>query len=203
MGLNLEPVPENRAQKRTIGAVIAFVAAAGLLFCAMSRRWMAGDGVDAGFGPIGWSCESCAGLLAGEKSNGELTDAVREYRKMMRDRGVPSARIVKAPSTLFPIAGYLAGFFCVITAGALIASGVFALRGRVPARPPALAIIGVFLTLLAGMGFMALNPLRDKGLSPVGPSWVFVLFGAAVVSGIVAAQMLIKSSKPDPGDILV
>jgi hypothetical protein len=203
MGLNLEPVPENRAQKKRIAAVLAFVAAAALLFCAASRRWMDDDGGDAGFGPRGWSCDVCRGELAGDKSNGELVQVVREYRQMMRDRGVPSSQIVKAPSKLFPIAGYAAFACCVLSAIALIAGGVIVLRGGVPTRPAALAVVALFLTLGSGMTFMATNPLRDKGMSPVTPGWIFVLFGAAVVSGIVAAQMLIKLRKLEPGDTLV
>jgi hypothetical protein len=59
--LNLEPVPEDPVKKRQTAAILAFVAAVALLFCGVSRRWYAADGIDVGWGPRGWSCnfEDC------------------------------------------------------------------------------------------------------------------------------------------------
>jgi hypothetical protein len=186
------PKPEHK----TIAIVLAFVAAAALLLCGVSRRWMAAPGHDAGYGPIGWSCDRCEGELHGWRSTGELVKTIREDTR---------GRNVAQPSDLFPLAGYATLLLSLIGAGALVVSAVFALRGPVPVRPvapPAIALLALFGALITGMVFMAKNPLKGIGID-VGTAWAFWLFGAAVVTGIVAAQMLMKWKKVDPGDFLV
>jgi hypothetical protein len=208
MGLNLEPVPENLAQKKLIYAIVAFVAAALFLFAAGSRRWMAADNADVGFGPRGWTCPACTpgGPVSGSKSNAELVKAVREWRKYMLNRGMPASELVKDPSDAFPIFGWITLALCIVSAAGLIASGATALGKGVPTRPIAptsIALAGIFLGLISGMVFVALNPTRDKGIAMVGVSYAFWIFGVAVVSGIIAAQKLNRFKKIYPGDIIV
>jgi hypothetical protein len=188
-------------------AIVAFVAAAGLLFSAVSRRWMATNGADAGFGPRGWSCVDCAPghPLSGAKSNQDLVEAVREARKMAMRRGYPDKMIPKEPSSFFPIAGWITIAFSLLTAGLLTASGVLAIRRGLPERPIApnsFAILGLLATVAFGLVFVAQNPLRHNGVQVAGVSWVFGLFGVSVIAGFVAMAKL-RQKKPEPGDIIL
>jgi hypothetical protein len=193
--------------EKKLYAIIAFVAAAGLLFSAVSRRWMATNGADAGFGPRGWSCTDCAAVhpLAGEKSNKQLVDLVREARKEAMRRGYPDKMIPKDPSDFFPIAGWITVVCCVITGGLLTATGVLALRRGLPERPIAVnsfAILGLLATVAFGLVFVAQNPLRHNGVQVAGVSWVFGLFGVSIIAGFVGLAKL-RQHKPAPGDIVL
>lgn len=185
--------------QKLIYAIVAFLAAALFCFAAMSKRWMAADNADVGFGPRGWSCPDCGpGRLSGNISNADLVKAVRDYKRHGGD--------VKEPSDVFPIAGWITFGLCFLSAAALIASGATALGKGVPTRPFAptsLALTSIFFGLISGMVFVALNPTRNKGIALVGVSYAFWIFGVATVAGIVAAQKLNRFKKIYPGDIIV
>jgi hypothetical protein len=198
--LNLEPVPEDPVKKRQTAAILAFVAAVALLFCGVSRRWYAADGVDAGWGPRGWSCdlEECD-ELRGSKSNFEIIDHVKKRYEMF-------GKSKDAPTIAQPIAGWITIISILLAVAGLLWGGIAALQGGIPVRPIApssLALLGLFFGLIAGMAFVAMNPFREKGFSGFGLSWPFWLFGAAVVTGIVAAQMLAKHKKLAPGEMIL
>jgi hypothetical protein len=111
-----------------------------------------------------------------------------------------------APSIAMPIAGYITVISILIAVAGLLWGGITALQGGIPVRPIApssLALLGLFFGLIAGMAFVAMNPFREKGFSQFGLSWPFWLFGAAVVTGIVAAQMLAKHKKLAPGELVL
>jgi hypothetical protein len=188
-------------QTRLVAAGIAFVAAAALLFCAVSRQWETADHQDGGFGPRGWYCTDCGAGFDGEMSNGELVDHVKALKKQYG-----SYRAIKEPSAMFAVAGWAALGTCALAAVFLIGAGATALRGGVMTKPVPLhsmALLFLFAALVSGAVFVATNPLRSYGVAPVGISWPFFLFAGAVVAGIVAAQMLAKFKKSDPGDIVL
>lgn len=102
-------------------------------------------------------------------------------------------------SPVFWITGYvilIGGLASVVFLGisvALVAKGKFYL-GKV--APMSLALLALFLSLIAGGVFMATNPTRGTALQ-LGTGWGFVAFGAGVVLGIVGAQMLTKFKPAD------
>ncbi len=203
MDLNLEgPSPQQLKQKLQTACILALVAAAGLLFAAVSKRWLAAEGVDVGLGPRGFSC----GLGAddcdpwGESaSNAEVVDKITQVYKSMGRSG-------DAPSGLFPIVGWITLLGCAISGGALIWAAVTAYKGGVPLKPippTTVALLALMVSLIAGMIFIATHPFRGKGFSALGVSTAFWVFGVCNVLGIVAAQMLAKFKQKDPNELVI
>ena len=67
----------------------------------------------------------------------------------------------------------------------------FWLAGYATLVTGALAVIFLFLALIAGCVFVATNPSRGTTLQ-LGVGWSFWVFGVGVVGGIVGAQLLAK-----------
>jgi hypothetical protein len=197
MDLNLEPVPENPVRQKQIAVALAAIAVVALVFGCVSRRWMAADGIDAGYGPRGWQCtgDEC-GPFEGSLGNGRIVDLIQEAYKAYGMSG--------GPSKLFPIVGWITVGATAIAVIALILAAVQAWGAGVqtrPISPTTVALLTLLIALIAACIFVATNPFRAKGLSQVGVSWPFFVYGAGVVLGITAAQKLIKFKRVEPGEL--
>ncbi len=204
MDLNLEPVPDNPVRRKQIAVGLAAIAVVALIFSCVSRRWMGADGIDAGYGPRGWQCDgdggddrgNDCGPFEGSLSNSRVVEIVEEaYRAYGMEGG---------PSKVFPIAGWITVGASAIAVIALILAAVQAWGAGVqtrPISPTTVALLALMVAMIAGCVFLATNPFRAKGLSQVGVSWPFFVFGVGVVIGITAAQKLIKFKRVEPGEL--
>jgi hypothetical protein len=195
------PDPKKLQSQKQTACILALVAAAGLMFAAVSKRWLAADVADAGLGPRGWSCEPAhCGAFPESASNAEISDhiakAIREFGASSKDK----------PSPVFPIVGWITLAGCIIAAAALIGSAATAWKGAVPIKPippTSVALLALFIVLISGMVFVATHPFKIDGKSPIGVSTAFWIFGVSNVLGIVGAQMLAKFKAKDPNELSI
>jgi len=186
--LNLEPVPEDPVKKRRIALGVTAAAIVTLAITLFARHWLApADPLQGGMGLR--SYEICVHDHCDSTSNKELV-------QRMNDR--PYRLEKKTP--VFWIAGYattaLIGLSIVLLGAAAVqvGRGRFYLPGRI--APTGLAFLSLFLTLICGMIFVATNATKGEAIQ-LGVGWTFWTFGAAVVGGIVGAQMLNKFKPSD------
>lgn len=191
MGLNLEPVPENPAKKRQIAFGVTGAACLLILVALFTKSWLRpADPLEGGMGVR--SYEVCFG---DDCESGTNKGLIEKFNQMLPEK--------EKRSPVFWIVGYvilisgLASVAFLAIAAALVAKGKFYL-GKV--APMSVALLFLFLALIAGGVFMATNPTRGTALQ-LGTGWGFAVFGAGVVLGIVAAQMLTKFKPAD--DLIV
>jgi hypothetical protein len=189
MGLNLEPVPENPVKKKQIALAVTAAAVLMLAVALFTKSWLApADPLGGGMGLRSYHI-TFKGETVGEGTNKALIASHNE-RARKSDKKGPA----------FWIAGYgtlivgLLAIAALTTAGVLVARGGFFLG---PIAPSSVALLTLFLVLVLGAVFLATNPTRGTNFQ-LGASWSFWLFGAGVVTGIVAAQLLNKFKPADP-----
>jgi hypothetical protein len=190
MALNLEPVPENPAQKKLIATIVAGAAILALALTLFTHRWLkAGGDLDAGVGLFGvkicppdGDCETMSNKEMIEKYN-ESADTFGHEKK----------------SPVWWLAGYATFGMILLSIGALIAAIVLVHNGKFflgSMAPTSISLLLLFLTLIVGMIFVATNPTKGEAMQ-LGVGWTFWIFGVGVVGGIVGSQMLNKF-KPAP-----
>ncbi|MBP6629910.1 MAG: hypothetical protein KBG28_12910 [Kofleriaceae bacterium] len=211
MTLNMSGTPRDN---RPTAMILAFVAAAALLFTVVSKRWLTMGAGDVGFGLTHFS--ACFNGTCDSKSNGEIiaeldrraADAASSLAALRSEGslGVQMAERsgLRAPeggkSGFVPL-GWITLLSTALGALALAgAAGLFASKKKVnlPVSLPGLALGMLFLSLLAAMIFVA----RKPGGREFGVGYTFWIFGVANVLGIVAAQILGKRpAEPLPDDL--
>jgi amino acid transporter len=185
--LNLEPVPEDPVKKRRIAVGVAAAAVVALAISLFGGHWLApADPLQGGMGLRGYkicfndSCES--------RGNKELIDDWNESNRSDK----------KSP--VFWVAGYVTLGAIVLAIALLGAAALLVSRGRFylgrSLAPTGLALLLLFVALIAGMIFVATNPTKGTAIQ-LGVGWTFWLFGVGVVTGIVGAQMLNKFKPAD------
>jgi hypothetical protein len=163
------------------------VAATLLTAACLSKRWLAnGSGPDSiSYGLIRFT-ECIDGACQTHPSNVEPNALTRR---------VPREEL----SPTFPLAGWTTLGASALAIAALVTCaliGLFRRRLALPIAPSSLALLGLLVAMVAGSLFIATKP---GGLGRVGVDWSFVVFSAAVVIGIIAAQRIAKEIRPiDP-----
>lgn len=176
-----------RPDARLSSVALCLVAAMLLTAACMSKRWLAnGSGPDSiSYGLIRFT-ECIGGVCQTHPSNVEPNALTRRVPR-------------EALSEAFPLAGWATLGASALAITALVACaliGMFRRRLALPIAPPSLALLGLLVAMVAGSLFIATKP---GGLGRVGVDWSFVVFSAAVVIGIVAAQRIAKEIRPiDP-----
>jgi len=207
--LNLEPQPENPAQKRKIAMSLAFVSAAMILATLFTHGWLrAAGGIDAGFGLM--SLQACEEGSCKSISNKEMIDEHNtmvkkakelsaSYADMGRDMGL-SERDLEEKSAIFWIMGYATLLFALLAAASLVVAGVTLGQGKLmiqPIAPTSTAMLFLFLSLVTACIFVATNPTRGTGMQ-LGVGWAFWTFGIGTVVGILAVPMILKFKPVEP-----
>ncbi|MDX2088899.1 MAG: hypothetical protein SFX73_13665 [Kofleriaceae bacterium] len=179
---------------------LAVVAAALLVFAALSRAWMHNPRLGISFGPRG--CVNCC-YLAGDTSDGcamsnaAFVDSMRAIAKEMwgtDDR--------KHTSGAFAPMGWVTCVSCALGALALLVTSVLALtrrRPQLPVSPASVALLALMTALITGCAFVATKP-GPAGFVGIAPG--FIAFGIGAVVGIAAAQLLAKLIRPTDPDML-
>jgi hypothetical protein len=194
--LNLEPKPENPAQKRKIAMGLAFASAVMIVATLFMHSWLrAPDPIDAGFSLM--SLQICDDGSCHTQSNKSLID---EYNR--------SARAAKAygmdeeeKSPVFWVMGYATLAFGLLAAISLIVAGVTLGQGKLlmrPIAPTSTAMLFLFFALITACVFVATNPTRGNFSIQVGVGWAFWVFGTGTVLGIIAIPKILKFKPVEP-----
>jgi hypothetical protein len=188
MTLNLSLDPDGqpiRRDTRLTSVVLCVVATTLLTAACMSKRWLANGNAheSVSYGLIRFT-ECTEGQCA--------THPNQRQSEFMRNR-YPRPSVAFAPAGWITLGASALAIVSLATCGLL---GLLKQRLELPVAPASLALIGLTVALLAGCVFIATKP---GGLGSVGVDWGFVVFSAAVVTGIVAAQRISKDIRPlDP-----
>lgn len=225
----LDPATKKGVDKRMVGIVLAFVAAASLVTSSFSKSWMGNpdfsglvrdsDGRpsaaggrymalrgDIRFGPLGF--ERCMKAHRGpfgmedDLPGGEKCSSIStsELNELVGELD-PQNRD-KYTSGAFAPAGRIAFVACLLAALALCATAGMALarkRKDLPMSPASVALLGLVVAMAAGCVFVATKP-GPAGM--LGVDIGFWAFGGGTVVGILAAQMLAKEIRPVDPDLL-
>ncbi len=190
MDLNLEPKPENPAQKRKIAMGLAFASAVMILATLFTHNWLrAPDPIDAGFGLM--SLQVCQEGACQSKSNKAVIAEFNQDAYSDKDKKGPA----------FWIAGYATLGFGLLAAISLVVAGVTLGQGKLmmkPVAPTSTAMIFLFLALITACVYVASNPSRGNFWLQMGVGWSFWVFGIAVVVGIAAVPMILKFKPAEP-----
>lgn len=176
-----------RTDARLTSVALCLVAATLLTAACMSKRWLAnGTGPDSiGYGLIRFT-ECIGGACQTHPSD---VEPIALTKRLPREHLSP----------VFPIAGWTtmgASALAIVALAACALIGLFRQRLALPIAPSSLALLGLLVAMVSGSLFIATKP---GGLGRVGVDWSFVVFSAAVVIGIVAAQRISKEIRPiDP-----
>jgi hypothetical protein len=179
---NGEPVTSPTA--RLTAVALCLVAATLLTAACLSKRWLAnGSGPDSiAYGLIRHT--ECIDGACATRGNDLAPEALRKRH--------PPEEL----SPAFPVAGWVAlgasalAIVALATCGLL---GLFRRRLALPIAPSSLALFGLLVAMVGGAVFIATKP---GGLGRVGVDWGFVVFSAAIVIGMVAAQRISKEIRP-------
>jgi hypothetical protein len=178
---------------RTLGIVLALVAAACLGYASFTRHWLANasDYESVGIGlRSNFDCEGLGAVKqCRDLSNSALIDALKEA-------GDPDQ------SSAFVPCGWITFVLCLITAVGLVAAAGLAIARKTPVlpmTPSSLALLGIMLALISGCVFVATKP-GPAGSVGVGIS--FWVFGAGAVLGIAGAQLLARVNRPADPDLM-
>lgn len=198
MDLNLEPKPENPAQKRKIAMALAFISAAMILATLFTHGWLrAAAGIDAGFGLMSIEvCDPDEGCQS--KSNKALIDETNEAIREAKRYGMAGGQDEKGP--MFWLMGYATLGFALLAAASLIVAGVTLGQGKLmikPIAPTSTAMLFLFLSLVTACVFVATNPTRGTGMQ-LGVGWAFWTFGLGNVVGILSVPMMLKFKPVEP-----
>lgn len=189
MHLNIDGTPRDN---RMLAVILAVVAAALLIFAAVSREWVGNPGLQVGFGPRG--CHGCAiDGDGGDMSNAAFVAMLRETQPANAD---------KITSSAFAPMGWATLGLCLVSALGLLGAaylGYARSRKALPIAPSTVALLGLMLSLVTACVFVATKP---GGAGFVGVSIGFWAYGIAAVMGIAAAQMLAKLTRPVDPDFL-
>ncbi len=176
---------------RPTAMILAFIAAAALLFTVVSKRWLTMREGDIGFGLTHFSM--CHDGTCDSKSNAEVVTQIRRNATDFDGKDPTKSGFV-------PL-GWIALLSTALAALALAgAAGVFASKRKasLPGSLPGLALWLLFVSLLVAMIFVA----RKPGGREFGVGYTFWIFGVANVLGIVAAQILARRPPgPLPDDL--
>ena len=201
MDLDLEPKPENPAQKRKIAMILAFVSAALIVATLFTHGWLrAGGGMDAGFGLM--SVKGCHEGACSSVSNKELIDGINKEVKRAKAMGYSDPSL-EEKSPVFWLTGYATLGLGLLAVAGLVAAGVTLGQGKLmlrPVAPTSVAMVCLFLSLVTACIFVATNPTRGgmSELGQMGVGWGFWIFGIGTVVGIVAVPMILKFKPVEP-----
>lgn len=185
--------------KRWLGIGLAALAAALLLYAALSRAWLHNPKLGISFGPRG--CNNCCYLVgdAGDGcslSNAGFVDSMRTMAKKLGDtKAMPT-------SSAFAPMGWATFSLCAIGAVGLLVTAALAFakrRPQVAISPASVALLAIMASLITGCVFVATKP-GPAGFVGVAPG--FWAFGVGTVVGIAGAQMLAKLIRPVDPDLL-
>jgi hypothetical protein len=181
---------------RIVAIALSVVAAAALIYAAMTRNWLVNSGrhEELGFGlRSSYACESLAAdHECVNESNGSLISS-------MQEEGGHSAELA---SSAFAPMGWATFVECMLAAFGLLAAAAIAAARKTPAlpmSPSTIALLGIMASLITGCVFVATKP-GPAGYVGVGQS--FWVFGAGIVLGIAGAQMLAKVNRPSDPDLM-
>lgn len=176
-----------RSTSRLISVALCLVAATLLTAACMSKRWLAnGSGADSlSYGLLRFT----------ECIDGKCETHPSDVEPIALTKRLPREHL----SATFPIAGWVTLGASALAIVALAMSALLGLIGKrpeLPVAPPSLALLGLLVAMISGALFIANKP---GGLGRVGVDWSFIVFSAAVVIGLVAAQRIAKEIRPvDP-----
>ncbi len=180
------------AKKKQTASILAIVAAV-LLAVSLFLPWLKSKQskyVNASMTLLAFKVCDGSGDQCESMSNFKLAKKMKELNEVSP----------KKEGTKFPYFGLITLIVCLGTAATMLAAGVLGLIGKFVRSPFALTTVGLLgacLGLITGCIFVAVKP---GGAGAIGVSWPFFVFGAAVVTGVAACQMLSKAFGPPEYD---
>jgi hypothetical protein len=205
MGLNLEPVPENPVKKRQIAMMVAVAAIVALGLAAFSKSWLRAEKGSSRVAMGLIRAELCDRGACNTMSDREFVKSIiNDQIDRLKEIGVPGVPAKRSPASW--IAGWITLVLVVLAAGSLLAAVILIAQGKFflgPFAPTSLALLLLFLSLIAGCVFVATNPTTGKDMQEMlpfrlGVGWSFWVFGAGVVAGIAGSQLLAKFKPAEP-----
>jgi hypothetical protein len=191
--------PEEAAQKRpnrVVAIVLGLVAAAALVFAAVTDKWLT-NGNDYEQINFGLRSMSQCGHVLGETPCDARSNS--EFVQQLRDFGETSA--LNTSSAFAPM-GWITLVAALLAAFGLLGAAAIAVSGKkpdLPMTPATLALLGIIVGIITGCVFIATKP-GPTGF--VGAGLSFWVFGGGCVLGIAAAQMLAKVNRPLDPDLM-
>jgi hypothetical protein len=191
---------KSKQGNRIIWILLAFVAAAGLGVAAFGPRWLTEpDHTAAGFGLT--SYVECA---QSDCKHGSIADLMDELDKKIariekENEGLPPAQqrvVPHKPWGGFPIVGMITFIAALLAAVGLLGGALLAVarkRPELPILPTTLAVLGLFISIIAGCVFVATKPAAIEDME-VG--WTFLTFGGAAVLGLASVFPLNRQIRP-------
>ena len=181
---------------RVLAVALAVVAGAGLVFAAVTDKWLT-NGNDYEQISFGLRSMSQCGHVLGEtpcdvRSNSAFVQQLREFGE--------SAAI--NTSSAFAPMGWITLVAALLAAFGLFGAAAIALTGKkpdLPMTPSTIALLGIIVGIITGCVFIATKP-GPTGF--VGAGLSFWVFGGGCVLGIAAAQMLAKVNRPLDPDLM-
>ncbi len=180
--------PPPKKDTRQIAMLLAFAAAACMLFGAFSRQWLVNGNkyLEYGFGL---------------RSNFECSTS---YDDQKRCEDHPNSEVVdmfekmdpKMASGAFVPTGWITFISILLAALGLLGAGAMAAAKRpmdLPVAPTTIGLLFSMIALITGCVFVATKP-GPPGMVGVGLS--FWLFGVGSVMGILGSQLLAKVNRP-------
>jgi hypothetical protein len=202
---------------RTIPLVLAFVAAAALLYACFAPAWLYNprnkDLHEVGFNLMSTfecnterECRSMSNSALVAEWRKELEDIRRRAKEDPTDPQVQAFAAKAADeyraSGAFPAFGLITlGCLALAALSLLVCAAIVLAKKRIawPIMPTTTAVLGVMIGLVTGCVFAALKP-GPPGY--VGVHLGFYAFGGGCIAGIAAALMLNKLMRPHDPDLL-
>jgi hypothetical protein len=175
-----------RRDHRVTSVALCLVAATLLTAACLSKRWLANGTL---YHSVTYSLTRYTECQEGQCETRPTT----ELPELLRSQPPEPISVAFAPAGWITLGG---SALAIVSLLACAIFGLFRRRVALPVAPTSLALLSLFVALIAGCVFIATKPGR---VGRVGVDWGFVVFGAAVVSGIVAAQRIDREIRPlDP-----
>jgi hypothetical protein len=182
------PIQRPSKHRRPLALALAAASIFALAFAAFSKQWLVRED-EVRIGLTGTSV--CFGDDCKSMSNGELVAMAK--REGAESGSTSGAFGPMGWATLVEILVAVAGL-----AGAL-ALAIARKQPVLPIAPSTVGFIFIAFALITGCVFVATKP-GPTGFVAVGPA--FWVFGAGVITGVAAAQLLARVNRPEDPDLM-